>query len=66
MTENAVKDSVTDFLNRFFIPQCLGAIDGTHIAVKQPQESSADYINRKGYHLLNVQACCDYRYFFNG
>ena len=37
MTENAVEDCVTNFLNSFSIPQCLGAIDGTHIAIKQPQ-----------------------------
>ena len=53
MTENAVKDCVTNFFNRFSIPQCLGAIDGTNISIKQPQESSTDYI----YHSLNVQAC---------
>ena len=48
MTENAVKNCVTNFFNAFSIPQCLGAIDGTHIAIKQPQENSTDYINRKG------------------
>ena len=32
-------DRVTNFINRFSTPQCLGAIDGTHVAIKQPQES---------------------------
>lgn len=64
LTEDAVKDKVAKFFYAFSIPQCLGAIDGTHIEVKQLSINSTDYINRKGQYTLNVQACCDYNHCF--
>ena len=35
LTEEAVKEKVTNFYNAFCVLKCLGAIDGTHIAIKQ-------------------------------
>ena len=35
-------------------PQCIGAVDGTHIEIKEPLE----------HYSINVQALCDYRYRF--
>ena len=49
------------FYSVFSIPQCLGAIDGTHIKIKQPSLNSTDCINRKSRYALSVQAFCDYR-----
>ena len=64
LTEDEVKEKVTHFFNNFSVPQCLGAIDGTHIEIKQPSVNSSEYINRKSRFSLNVQACCDYKYCF--
>ena len=36
-------------------PNAIGAIDGTQIAIKAPTEEEWIYVNRKGYHSINVQ-----------
>ena len=43
------------------VPQCLGAIDGIHIEIKQPLLNLSNYINRKLHFSLNVQALWDYQ-----
>ena len=53
-----------NFLKFHGFPQCIGAVDGTHILIKSPRENTSDFINQKGRHSINVQACVDYRFCF--
>ena len=64
LTEPAVADLTSNFYLNYGIPQCKGAVDGTHIDIQQPRSNSSDFINRKHRYSLNVQAVCDYKYQF--
>lgn len=63
-TEEDVREAVTHFAAKYHIPQCLGAIDGTHIPIQTPSSDSQAYVNRKGWHSYNVQATADYKFCF--
>jgi len=40
-------------------PNVIGAVDGTHVRIQAPHEDEASFVNRKGFHSINVQAICD-------
>ncbi|XP_062302094.1 uncharacterized protein LOC134006997 [Osmerus eperlanus] len=45
--------------NRWGLPQCIGAIDGSHIPILAPQEDHCDYFNHKGWHSIILQGVVD-------
>ena len=46
-TEEEVRTAESRFYAKFGFPQCIGAIDGSHIFTKRPSNSPTDYLNRK-------------------
>ena len=60
--KNEIVKLVEKFSEAHGFPQCIGAIDGTHIRIKKPISNPIDYINRKGIYSLNVQAAVDYKF----
>lgn len=50
------------FLDENGLPGLVGIIDGTHVAVSAlNHEIEHAYVNRKGFHSINVQIVCDHR-----
>ena len=41
------------------LPNVIGAIDGTLIPIIAPKNNEADFVCRKGFHAINVQAVAD-------
>ena len=58
MTEAEVEEQASNYLEYHGFPQCIGAIDGTLIEIKQPKDNYTDFLNRKGKYSFNVQALC--------
>ncbi|XP_034019547.1 protein ANTAGONIST OF LIKE HETEROCHROMATIN PROTEIN 1-like [Thalassophryne amazonica] len=54
--EEKLREMAAYFENRWGLPQCVGAIDGSHIA---PQEYHCDYFNCKGWHSVILQGVVD-------
>ena len=52
------------FFEKGGFPGVIGCIDGTHIRIQGPSDNENDFVNRKGYHSINVQAVCDHRGMF--
>ena len=46
------------------LPMCGSAIDRTHIPILAWNESRADYVNKKGYHSITIQAVVDHNHLY--
>ena len=58
-------DAIVDgFQTRWGVPQCVGAVDGSHIPICGPKDNHTDYYNRKGYYSIILQGLVDHRYCF--
>ena len=52
------------YKQKWGFPLCAGAVEGTHIRIQAPAEDHTDYVNRKNYHSIVMQALVDSRYLF--
>ena len=59
-TGTALRDNVEAFKQTHGFPQCIGAVDGTHIPIISLQQCPTDYYNRKGWHSIILQGTVDH------
>ena len=58
----AERDKITQgMLKVGGFPCTIGCIDGTHMRIKSQSQNEPDYVNRKGFHSINVQAICNHK-----
>lgn len=55
---NERQDVMDKFEQKQNFPNVLGAIDGTHIAIKAPKNHPETYVNRKGFFSIILQGIC--------
>uniref|UniRef100_A0A8C8R9H4 Putative nuclease HARBI1 n=1 Tax=Pelusios castaneus TaxID=367368 RepID=A0A8C8R9H4_9SAUR len=60
VTPGNVREIIAGF-NELGFQNCGGAIDGTHIPILAPDHLASEYINRKGYFSMVLQALVDHR-----
>ena len=53
------EEQLSATMKTFRFPNCLGAIDGSHINIKKPVVHPTDYYNRKGNYSILIQGVCD-------
>ncbi|KAJ8681282.1 hypothetical protein QAD02_017069 [Eretmocerus hayati] len=63
-TEEEWRFIIADYLQRWNIPNCAGAIDGKHITIERPDNSGTEYFNFKKYFSTVLMAVCDADHIF--
>lgn len=63
-TQNDWLKIVTEFENLWQLPNCIGALDGKHIALFYPLPGGSNYYNYKGFHSIVLTVLVDANYKF--
>ncbi|XP_061172373.1 putative nuclease HARBI1 [Saccostrea echinata] len=60
--DQTARQTKQEFLKIAGFPNVLGCVDGTFVKKQGPSENEPDFVNRKGFHSLNVQMVCDAKF----
>lgn len=58
-TNDEVKTIKSSFFRLGGFPGVIGCVDGTHVRIQAPHKNENGYVNRKGFHSINVQVICN-------
>ena len=64
LTEEELKQISLEFLELWYIPHVIGAIDGWHVDIECPKSTRSLYHNYKGFFPQVLLAVCDAKYKF--
>ena len=60
----STNDECATIKNEFYLhgafPCVIGCVDGTHVRLQAPSQHENNYVNRKGFHSINVQGVCNH------
>ena len=60
-TAAVINKNMNGFYRRRRFPGIIDCIDGTQIRIIAPSNNESDFVNRKGFHSINVQGVCDHK-----
>ena len=63
-SENEFIKLAKEFEREWDFPNCLGALDGKHVAIECPRGSGSAYFNYKKFFSIVIMALCDAKYTF--
>ncbi|XP_071635713.1 putative nuclease HARBI1 [Temnothorax longispinosus] len=58
-TRQEAEQTMETIQNQYGFPGVIGAVDGTHVRIAAPQDHGESYVNRKGFHSIQLQVICD-------
>ncbi|CAB4010847.1 Hypothetical predicted protein, partial [Paramuricea clavata] len=63
-SENKWKQIANEMFSQWDFPNCIGALDGKHVAIECPANSGSNFFNYKKFYSIVLMAMCDARYCF--
>uniref|UniRef100_A0A1B0DHP6 Uncharacterized protein n=1 Tax=Phlebotomus papatasi TaxID=29031 RepID=A0A1B0DHP6_PHLPP len=58
--QHECRESAQEFESICSLPQIIGAVDGSHIPISSPEDGRKDFLNRKGFASIILQATVDH------